>query len=184
MAVGCAGAALVAAGCGLTNTSSKVETVTVTRTVVHTVTTTASAPAPPAAASACTAAQLSGTFAVEPGSAGAGNIIYKLQVTNTSQSACTVSGVPTVDFLDAAGKTMPSKTSVSTGTITTVPLHPGAAATSEVRFSPDVTPCDSGTATTLRVTLPDSSTLEAKLDPPTRLCGAGSLQPAPFTSAA
>jgi hypothetical protein len=182
MAVGCAGAALVAAGCGLTNSSSKTTTVTttVTRTVTHTVTTT-SAPV----GNACSAHDLTGTFQVLQGSAGAGNIVYTLKVVNASQGACTVSGVPTIDFLDANGQAMKEAVSPNgAGTAALVTLQPGDSARSQVRFSPDVDPCDPGTATTLRLTMPDSSTLDTKIDPATRLCGAGSLQPTPFSGAA
>ena len=181
MAVGCAGAALVAAGCGLTASKTKTVTTTVTHTVTHTLTTTTSA----SGGNPCSAHDLAGTFQVLQGSAGAGNIVYTLKVVNASQSACTVSGVPTIDFLDAHGAVLPSKVSPSgAGTAVLVTLQPGDSARSQVRFSPDVDPCDSGTATTLRLTMPDSSTLETKIDPATRLCGAGSLQPTPFSGAA
>jgi len=181
MAVGCAGAALVAAGCGLTNSASKTTTVTrtVTRTVTHTVTS-----ASPAAGGPCTAHDLTGTFQVLEGSAGAGNIVYTLKVTNASQGACTVSGVPAIDFLDANGQALKKNVSPNgAGTAALITLQPGDTARSQVRFSPDVDPCDPGTATTLRLTMPDSSTLETKIDPATRLCGNGSLQPSLFTGA-
>lgn len=181
MAVGCAGAALVAAGCGLTSSASKTTTVTrtVTRTVTHTVTSPAAA-----AGGACTAHDLTGTFQVLAGSAGAGNIVYTLKVTNASQSACTVSGVPAIDFLDANGQALKKTVSPNgAATAVLVTLQPGDTARSQVRFSPDVDPCDPGTATTLRLTMPDDSTLDAKIDPATRLCGGGSLQPSVFTGA-
>jgi hypothetical protein len=181
MAVGCAGAALVAAGCGLTSSASKTTTVTqtVTRTVTHTVTAASSSAGGP-----CTAHDLTGAFQVLEGSAGAGNIVYTLKVTNASQAACTVSGVPAIDFLDANGQALKKNVSPNgAGTAALITLQPGDTARSQVRFSPDVDPCDPGTATTLRLTMPDSSTLEAKIDPATRLCGAGSLQPSIFTAA-
>ncbi len=178
MAVGCAGAALVAAGCGLTTTKTKtlVVTTTVTRTVTHTVTSSA-------AANGCTASDLTGTFQVLQGSAGAGNIVYTLKVTNASQHPCIVSGAPTIDFLDENHNALPAHPTSPGGPVPLVTLQPGGSATSQVRFSPDVTPCDSGTATTLRVTMPDNSTLDVRIDPPTHLCGAGSLQPGAFTGA-
>jgi hypothetical protein len=182
MALGCAGAALVAAGCGLTSSASKTTTVTrtVTRTVTHTVTTTA-----PTRGNACSAHDLTGTFQVLQGSAGAGNIVYTLKVVNASQGACTVSGVPTIDFLDSNGQAMKKAVSPNGGgTAAVVTLQPGDSARSQVRFSPDVDPCDPGTATMLRVTMPDNSTLDATIDPATKLCGGGSLQPTPFSGAA
>lgn len=182
MAVGCAGAALVAAGCGLTNASSKTQTVTVTHTVTHTVTTTAK---PPAEAGACTADQLSGTFAVQPGSAGAGNISYTLTLTNTSQTACFVSGIPVVQLLDANGKALPtSATAEQPGTQTAVKatLQPNGSATADSRFSPDVTgvgesgnPCEP-VASTLRVTANGGGTLDVKIAPPTSVCSHGAIR--------
>jgi uncharacterized protein DUF4232 len=179
MALGCAGAALVAAGCGLTTTKTKTEivTTTVTKTVTQTVTQSASS-------NGCTASDLTGTFQVLQGSAGAGNIVYTLKVTNASQDACTVSGVPTIDFLTSGGSALPSHLNPNiTGTAALITLQPGDSATSQVRFSPDVTPCDSGTATTLRVTMAAGGTLNVGIDPVTHLCGAGSLQPSNFTGA-
>ena len=176
MALGCAGAALVAAGCGLTSSKTTTVTTTVTRTVTRTVTTTRPS-------GRCAASDFTVTFKVLQGSAGAGNIVYTLRATKASQHACILSGVPTIDFLDASGAVMPSKISAGNGTVPLVTLQPGDSASSQVRFSPDIDPCDSGTATTLRVTMPDGSTLETKIDPPTRLCGAGSLQPTPWTGA-
>ena len=179
MAVGCAGAALVAAGCGLTASKTKTVTTTHTVTVTQTVTTTAAS-----AGNACTAHDLTATFQVLQGSAGAGNIVYTLKVVNASQGACTVSGFPTIDFLDANGAVMPSNVSANgAGTAALITLQPGDTARSQVRFSPDVDPCDPGTATTLRLTMPDNSTLDTKIDPATRLCGNGSLQPSLFTGA-
>jgi uncharacterized protein DUF4232 len=179
MALGCAGAALAAAGCGLTSSSTKTTTVTttVTKTVTHTVTRSA-------AANGCSAHDLTGTFQVVQGSAGAGNIVYTLKVTNASQQPCTVSGVPAIDFLTSGGTALPSHVNPSgTNTAVLVTLQPGASATSQVRFSPDVDPCDSGTATTLRLTMPAGGSLDANIDPATHLCGGGSLQPSNFSGA-
>lgn len=179
MALGCAGAALVAAGCGLTSSKTKTTTVTttVTKTVTHTVTTAA------AAGTLCVASDLTGTFQVLQGSAGAGNIVYTLKVTNASQGSCSVKGIPGLDVLDANGHAMDIRVSASPERQPLVTLQPGASARSQIRFSPDVDPCLAGTATTLRVTMPNESTLDVKFDPATKLCGAGSFQPAPFTGA-
>jgi hypothetical protein len=182
MALGCAGAALVAAGCGLTSAKTKTTTVTqtVTRTVTHTVTTTA---ASGGSASPCSANDLTATYRVLPGSAGAGNIVYTLKVTNSSQAACTVSGIPSIAYLDATGAALKSSIYPNgAGTAALVTLQPGASASADVRFSPDVDPCDPGTATMLKLTLPDSTSLTTKIDPQTRLCGNGGLQPKPFAA--
>ncbi|HEX5448725.1 MAG TPA: DUF4232 domain-containing protein, partial [Gaiellaceae bacterium] len=52
----------------------------------------------------CTGAQLRPTFKVVPGSAGAGNIVYRLVVNNKSSSACSVTGLPHVTLLTKLGK--------------------------------------------------------------------------------
>ena len=182
----CALVALVAIGWGYTRSSSNAstETVTVTRTVVHTITRSVTTTTQSSAAgNACTASDLTGTYSIVQGSAGAGNIVYTLRATNASQSACTLSGYPTVDYLDSSGAVMPSKTNDEPGQVAVVTLQPGDTATAQVRFSPDVTPCDSGTATTIRVQLSDRTTFTAKIDPATKLCGAGSIQPSPWTGA-
>jgi hypothetical protein len=139
--------------------------------------------AAPAQGNECTADDLTGTFEVLQGSAGAGNIVYTLKVTNASQEACTVGGVPTLQVLDEHGNTIPSHVPPSSsGTDTLVTLQPGDSARSQVRFSPDVDPCEPGTAHTLHVGI-GTSTLNVTFDPPTKLCGAGTLQPTPFTGA-
>jgi Protein of unknown function (DUF4232) len=148
--------------------------------VTHTVT----ASTAPTAGNACSAHDLTGTFQMLQGSAGAGNVVYTLQVTNESQQPCTVSGFPAIEFLDAGGTRMTQSMSPHATHVAIVSLQPGDSATSQVRFSPDVDPCDPGTATTLRVTMPsDNSTFDVKIDPATRLCGGGSVQPTQFTRA-
>ncbi|HET8529458.1 MAG TPA: DUF4232 domain-containing protein [Gaiellaceae bacterium] len=189
MACGCAGAALVAAGCGLTNSSAKVTTVTVAKTVTHLVTTTAPAPTP-AASNACTGSDLSGTFGVLQGSAGAGNIVYTLRVTNASQSPCTVSGLPQLQLLGSGGGSLPTKVTADKpgDTGSTVALQPGASATAQARFSPDVqgvgegNPCEPK-ASTLRVTAPGGGTIDVKIDPPTSVCSHGAMQLTPYSTA-
>lgn len=174
-----------AIGYGYTRVSSETTTKTVaqTRTVTRAVTTTVTTTSSSAAGASCAASDLTATFRIVEGSAGAGNIVYTLRATNASQGACTMSGFPTIDFLDASGKALPSKPSTDGGHVAVVTLQPGDTATSQIRFSPNVDPCDAGTATTIRVTQPDGSTLDAKIDPATKLCGAGSLQPSPWAGA-
>jgi hypothetical protein len=123
------------AGCGGAKTVTVTQTVT--RTFTHTVTTTP----PPAAAPACTGSSLGGTFAGIPGSAGAGQISYRLTVTNTSNAACFVSGMPQLQLLDAQGAALPtSVTAAQPGQASAakIVLQPSASATSDARFSPDV----------------------------------------------
>ena len=57
----------------------------------------------------CRGAQLAGTFAVVPGSAGAGNITYALRLKNISASACSVTGLPQGTLLGRARKALPTR---------------------------------------------------------------------------
>lgn len=156
---------------------------TVTHTVTHTVTTTEL----PASA-ACVASDLTGTFSELAGSAGAGNIVYTLKLTNASQSACTVRGIPGLDLLDANGHELPTSVSGNPdGPV--VPVAPGGSATLQARFSPDVPgvgegngPCEP-VAHKLRVTMPNESSLDVNIDPPTRVCSHGALQLTSLTTA-
>jgi hypothetical protein len=147
--------------------------VTVTRTVTHTVT----ASAAPPASGTCAASDLTGTFSELAGSAGAGNIVYTLRVKNVAQNACSVSGIPEAQLVDANGKPLEtSGTPSGTGAATKVVLQPGDSASAQARFTPDVSPCGNTDATTLQVTFPGGGTLGARLDPPTRVCNHGAMQ--------
>jgi hypothetical protein len=176
-------AVLVLAGCGST------KTVTVTNTVTQVQTVTAPPPATtttatPAAVS-CVAGNLKGTFAAVQGSAGAGNISYRLTLTNTGSSACFVSGTPQVQLLGTTGGALPTSVStVPAGAIgAKVTLHHGGSAHADARFSPDVNGTGDNapgqcqpTATVMRVTAPGGGTLDAPIQPPTPVCERGSLQ--------
>ena len=56
----------------------------------------------------CAGSQLSARFAVVPGSAGAGNIVYRLSVTNISQTECGLTGTPAVKLYSKTGKALPT----------------------------------------------------------------------------
>jgi uncharacterized protein DUF4232 len=170
---------LLTAACG----GTKTVTVTTTRTVTHTVTTTPTTTATQVAA--CNGADLNGSFDVQPGSAGAGQITYTLKLTNTSSAQCFVFGIPEVQLLDANGAPLPTNQAPAqpgTQTAVRVVLQPGSSATADARFSPDV-PGTGETqigrcepiAHTLRVTLGGSS-LDAPINPPTSVCEHGSLR--------
>ena len=68
-------------------------------------------------AASCTGNQLTGTFKVVRGSAGAGNIVYRLRVKNMTAAICGVTGLPRLTLLDSAGKKLPTKT-LSSATVT------------------------------------------------------------------
>jgi hypothetical protein len=182
----------VAAGCG----GTKTVTVTQTSTTVQTVTVTTTAPATttgPAEAAACTAADLTGNFSADPGSAGAGNIVYSLHLTNTSSSPCFVSGLPAVTLLDKNGSPLPTHVSAAQAgqaTAARIVLQSRDAAKADARFSPDVPStgeqqigaCEPKSYV-LRVTAPDGGTVAAPISPPTAVCGHGSLNFSVFSSA-
>ena len=178
-------AVLALAGCGGGGTTTVTQTVTHVLTVtLHATTTTSSTVAAPASAP-CAAGNLTGSFDEVPGSAGAGQIVYKLKLTNTGSSACFVSGIPQVQLLGTTGKALPTSASAAqpgTATAAKVSLQHGHSASAEAQFSPDVTgtgDATSGqcqpTATVLRVTAPGGGTLDAPIQPPTPVCEQGSL---------
>jgi hypothetical protein len=138
--------------------------------------------------------QLSATFAVVGGSAGAGQIAYLLTVRNASQSRCYVFGLPEVELIAADGAILPTHVAAaqsgSTGSGRVV-LAPGASAVTQARFSPDVPgPGDSQSgacqpkAATLRVTPDGGGTVDATIQPPTSVCERGTLNFDTFAPAA
>jgi Domain of unknown function (DUF4232) len=170
---------LTAAGCGLGST----KTVTVTRT--HTVTTTQTVTTTGSASSAkpCTGDQLTGSFALVPGSAGAGQIVYALTLKNTSPRACSLRGIPRGTLLGATGAALPTHiTPAGAGGVRRIVLQPGASAVAQARFSPSVPgqgDSQSGTcqptAHTFQVTTPGGGVTDATMKPPTSVCEQGSL---------
>ncbi|MHB8470452.1 MAG: DUF4232 domain-containing protein [Gaiellaceae bacterium] len=172
------GVVLLASGCSLTRTSTKTLTVTVTNEVTSTVTTTA-----PAQGNACTGRDLQGSFDVQPGSAGAGQITYVLKLVNSSSSTCLLSGAPLLELFDKAGAALPTHAALEPGkALADVLLQPGASTSIDARFSPDVPgqgeqqagPCEK-TAATLRVTPAGGGTTDAAIAPPTPVCEQGTL---------
>ena len=133
---------------------------------------------------ACTARELSGSFALVPGSPGAGNVVYALRLTNRSSRLCFVTGIPGLRLLDRHGRPLPTHViPVHRGALTAVivRLAPGQSATDTARFSPDVPGVgESGkcepVAYKLRVTPTGRGTLVVAVRPPTRVCEHGSLQ--------
>ncbi|MFL5913745.1 MAG: DUF4232 domain-containing protein [Gaiellaceae bacterium] len=184
-------AVLALAGCGGGGTTTVTQTVTHVKTVtVHAASTSTTVPAP--ASAPCAADSLTGSFNEVPGSAGAGQIVYALKLTNTGSSPCFVSGIPQVQLLGTTGKALPtSATAAQPGTATAakVSLQHGDSATAEAQFSPDVTGTGDSTsgqcqptATVLRVTAPGGGTLDAPVQPPTPVCEQGSLHFKNFSS--
>jgi hypothetical protein len=135
---------------------------------------------------ACTGAQLKGTFNAVRGSAGAGNITYKLVLKNVSTHMCTLTGLPQGRLLGKTGKALPTHVrAASPGMLTAilVRLAPGKTTFATARFSPDVpgtgeptvgTKCEP-TAWWFRVTGQGGGTTKVKLGPPTPVCEHGQL---------
>jgi len=176
----------LAAGCGGTKTVTVTTTATTVRTVTTTATTTASTtPSGSAGAAACTGDALAGRFGVVAGSAGAGNIVYSLRLTNTSAEPCFVSGLPAVTLLGADGTPLPtSVTAAQPGQASAakIVLLVGGTAKADARFSPDVPgtgeqhsgPCEAKAAV-LRVSAPGGGAVAAPVSPPTPVCEHGAL---------
>jgi hypothetical protein len=159
---------LSAAGCGLGG-GTKTVTSTVTRTVTTTRTVTQSS-APP---SPCLGGQLAGTFNVVPGSAGAGHISYLLTLKNSSQTACTLTGLPNVVTLEDKNKSSLPTQVAGSPSATVVTLQPGDSATAMARFSPDVPSSQSGTCQpkAYRIEVnPGVGITEMDVKPPTSVC--------------
>jgi hypothetical protein len=187
-------AVLALAGCG---GGGGTTTVTVNNTVTHARTVTVTRPATTTTAKpasvACHGDQLSGKFAVVEGSAGAGQIVYRLTVTNSGSSPCFVSGLPEVQLLGTTGGALPTSVSAAqpgTGAAAKISLQPGDSAIAEAQFSPDVNGTGDNspgqcqpTATVLRVTAPGGGTLDAPVQPPTPVCERGSLHFKVFSAA-
>jgi hypothetical protein len=89
----------------------------------------------------CAGDQLRGTFAVIPGSAGAGNIVYKLVLRNVSSVPCTLTGLPQGQLLGRKHNPLPTHVRpASQGALAAVvvTLLPGESTFATARFSPDV----------------------------------------------
>ena len=134
----------------------------------------------------CAGSQLSARFAVVPGSAGAGNIVYALTLKNISTKTCTVTGLPQGRLLGLHGRKLPTRIHASFPaglTAVLVRLAPGKSARAIARFSPDVPGVGEGSpgrscepkAYTLRVSLAGGGTTNAKLAPATPVCEHGAL---------
>ncbi len=134
----------------------------------------------------CSGPRLRAAFAVVPGSAGAGNIVYALRVTNRSARSCTVTGLPSVRLLGKAGKPLPTRVVAAfPGALTAalVTLAPGRSARATARFSPDVPGVGEGNrarcepvAYRLRVLARGGGSSVAAIRPPTPVCEHGRLQ--------
>ena len=137
------------------------------------------------AAASCAGSQLAGRFTVVQGSAGAGNIVYKLALKNTSAAACTVTGLPQGVLLGKTKAKLPTHVRAAYSnrlTAILVTLAPGASTFATARFSPDVPGPGEETigqcepkAYWFRVSAPGGGTTTVQLVPPTPVCEKGTL---------
>lgn len=134
----------------------------------------------------CSGSQLaSGRFAAVYGSAGAGNIVYKLTLKNTSTRTCTVTGLPQGQLLGKTKAKVPTHVRAANAnqlTAILVRLTPGASTGATARFSPDVPGPGEQTigqcepkSYWFRVRAPGGGTTTVKLVPPTSVCEHGTL---------
>lgn len=141
-------------------------------------------PAIHAIAPRCEGSQLAGRFAVVPGSAGAGNIVYKLTLTNRSWAPCTLTGLPEGRLLNKAKTPLPTRIRpANPGALAAilVTLRHGEKTVATARFSPDVNgvgetgnPCEPK-AYWLRVLGQGGSTAIVPILPATSVCLHGQL---------
>jgi uncharacterized protein DUF4232 len=135
-----------------------------------------------AGSAACTLSSFQGAFKVVPGSAGAGNIVYKLRVVNNSGATCAFSTAPALRLLDKHGHALPTHAKFPQTLVATIKIHPGKAAVATARFSPDIPsggepqngPCEKR-AFKLRVGVGPTNALKVPVTPHTRVCGRGSM---------
>ena len=139
-----------------------------------------------AAPGACAPSSLAAQMKVIRGSAGAGNIEYRLLLRNTGSAACSVSGHPALRLVGAAGAALPTHvTPIPPGvTAALIGLAPGRSASATLRFSPDVPgkgeqttgQCEP-TAHRIRVTLasPGHGTVSGPIVPATPVCEHGGM---------
>ncbi len=136
---------------------------------------------------ACTGSQLAGTFAVIPGSAGAGNIVYALRVRLRSGPTCFVSGLPRLQLLDRLRRPLPTRLTPAFRpglTAVRVILSPGHGTKATARFSPDIPgpgepqttgPCERRSYSVRVMPPPGSGTFVAPVRPPAPVCEQGRL---------
>lgn len=95
--------------------------------------TSAASPSTPAASGPCTAAQLTGAVADQPGGGAAGSVYRSLVLTNASDQECTVQGFPGVSFVDASGAQIGAAADRDGSAPALVMLAPGASAAATLR---------------------------------------------------
>ena len=135
----------------------------------------------------CSATQLAGNFVGIPGSAGAGNISYQLNVRYIAGPTCFVSGLPRIQLLSRLRQPLPTKVKPAFRGGLLAPrvvVRPGYGAKAQARFSPDIPGvgepvsgrnCER-TSYYMRVSLgPGSATFLGPVKPATPVCEHGTM---------
>ena len=147
----------------------------------------------PAAPGLCRGEALTVAFRVVPDSAGAGNILYSLQLRNSSRTDCFVFGLPKLSLRGRYGRALPTHVIAAHPTQLApvrVVLKPGGYAAATARFSPDVpgpgepvvgTSCER-TAWKVLLSAPGGGTKVGPILPPTPVCEHGSMQFSAFVA--
>ena len=124
------------------------------------------------------------TFKLIPFSQGAGQVFYRLRVTNAGSARCSL-GLATIQLLGKGGARLPSHSRPFGGAIA---VAPGKTAQASVKFSPDVAgsgepqrgPCEPF-AYSVRVTFKGSNgSASASVKPPTPVCQHGAMGMGPY----
>jgi hypothetical protein len=141
----------------------------------------------------CRAADLAGSFAVVPHSAGAGNTVYRLRLRRRTTGTCVVTGIPRLRLLGKHGVPLPTRVAAARpGRLTAVrvAVTRRRPATLTARFSPDVPgrgePVVHGgcerPAYRVRVYPGGGGSLDVPVDPPTPVCEHGYLSLTAFSA--
>lgn len=146
--------------------------------------------AAPAGSQAAGCTRVSGTFAVVPGSAGAGNVVYALRLHNKGAASCLLSRLPELRLLAAAGA---KPKQLATKIVAdprfeprTFLLRPGKTATAQARFSPDVpgpgetTPGRCEPVAHYASVVVAGAKVVLRVSPPTSVCEHGSMTFTPY----
>ena len=115
------------------------------------------------------------------GSRGAGNVSYKLTLTNRGRRSCPVTNQPDLRLLGANGQNLPTKV-IASGRAGSVLLKPGKSASGKLRFSPDIPgpgepkrgPCEPK-AHSIKA-LGGSAGVVGPISPPTSVCEHGTMR--------
>jgi len=136
-----------------------------------------------AGVAACKGTELHGAFTLAPGSAGAGNIVYKLRIRNQTAADCSFPTYPILRLQDRAHHPLPTHATFPRSHATSITIAPHHAAIAQARFSPDIPsggepasgPCEPIAAHLHVGLLHGAGSITVPVQPATRVCGHGSM---------